>query len=103
MKLDDLLDQIEQAWAVPEGVLYRLRQGEFDKRAMDHLVELLRQLEVDAASQYLPKRMVRLLWMMPIFVEWQNERVAEQGGSEEDVLKYGNMIYAEIQRLMGIP
>jgi hypothetical protein len=52
-------------------------------------------------DQPIPPRLVSVLWYVPIFMEWQIDRVRENGG---DIAEYTAAIAkftAEIERILG--
>jgi hypothetical protein len=93
---------LEDAWDFPDGFFFRLRQGEYDASAVGGVIEILRSVDVDDES-LLPRRFVSLTWWIPMFMEWQAERVAESGGDvdglQRDVVRLRNVL----DEVLGVP
>jgi hypothetical protein len=87
---------------LPGWILFRLRQGEYDPSDVDGVIEILRSVDVDDKS-LLPRRFVSLTWWIPMFMEWQAERVAENGGDvdglQRDVVRLRNVL----DEVLGVP
>ena len=93
---------LDSHWALPDGALYRLRQGDLDIAAIDELISFLRTISIpDEAT--IPKRLASLLWMLPALMEWQTDRVIESGGSAEALRTRAQSAYNEVERILGIP
>jgi hypothetical protein len=94
--------RLERAWDAPDGVLYRLRQGVHDPAGIDDLVALLGSLSAGEDTCF-PRRFVSLTWMLPAFMEWQTERVAERGGDAEAVQRDATRVRNALDALLGVP
>jgi hypothetical protein len=65
-----------------------LRTGVFSPSAAERLLGLLRSLELRDGP--VDRRLVQLLWHMPILMQWQKERFMLAGagaGAEEDAVE----------------
>ena len=93
---------IEKFWDTPDGIFYRLRQGEYTPRAVDEVEAVLRSVRIDGEVD-LPRRFVARTWFIPMFMEWQIERVAERGGDvaalRQDITRLRNAL----NDLLGVP
>jgi hypothetical protein len=98
----DAIRRLEEAWDFPDGVLFRLRQGEYDPSGIDDLVKLLKSLSLDEDC-LLPRRFVSLTWWMPMFMEWQKDRVAEEGGDVEALERDAVRVRNVLDELLGVP
>ena len=85
-----------------KGFFWNLRQGNFDKvrghRALSKIAAVPSLLD-----QPIPARFVSVLWYVPIFMQWQLDRVGKDGG---DIAQYKaaiNKFTSEIERVLGIP
>ena len=103
MKPYEATEILEAAWAEPEGVLFQLRQGNLDADRLRELVAVIRVIEVDDHTTSLPRRLVSLLWYLPIFIDWQKQRVEQSGGSAEAVEQFATEVTNELERVLGIP
>lgn len=79
-----------------------MRQGVFDEVGCSRLAELLCDIEVGQDS-VLDRRFVSLIWFIPVFMRWQEERIVENGG---DVKRYRDAVSAfddVIVAILGAP
>jgi hypothetical protein len=100
--LDEAIRHLEAAWDFPDGVLFRLRQGDYDPAGIAEVVALLRSLAPDDDA-LLPRRFVSLTWWLPTFMEWQKERVAEKGGDAEALERDAVRMRNALDEVLGVP
>jgi hypothetical protein len=93
---------LEKAWAEPEGFFYRLRQGDFNAPEADTVAAALEDTVVDEEGS-LPRRFVSLSWWIPIFMEWQVERVRERGGDVDSLKQTMVRMRNALDRVLGVP
>jgi hypothetical protein len=93
---------IEATWEPDNGAMWRLRQGQVDVEEIEKLLLLLESIEV-AEDDLLPRRFVSFVWYLPIFFEWQRERVAERDGDLKAFQVLSNKVAAVVQRILGVP
>lgn len=102
MNYTDFIKAIEAEWEPESGFFWKVRQGDFDAQAFARLREKLRTRRIDDDAE-LPRRLVSVLWYIPLFMSWQVDRVRESSsnasGYEEAVTAATN----EIERLLGLP
>jgi len=96
------LAAIEAAWEPDDGAMWKLRQGNVDAQQIDALLTALEAIEI-SEHDALPRRFVSLIWYLPIFFEWQRERVAENAGDMHAFHVLSNRVVAVVQRLLGVP
>jgi hypothetical protein len=75
---DDLISALEHEWDLGEGFLGKLRENTFDSAGLERLMRLLDGIDFGDAPE-VNRRLVSLLWFMPLFMEWQRERAHEHG------------------------
>jgi hypothetical protein len=95
------LAELEAAWEPDTGFLGCLRDGIFDQALFTDFVTTLIRVRV-AEEALLPARFVTLLWFIPLFMEWQTERVSATCSPEE----YGlarTRIERQLERILGSP
>ena len=104
MKLGDihLPALIEEHWSSPGGFLFELRSGTFDPAACERFVSFLRSID-DSPEEFVPRRVVALLWYVPLFLGWQRERVVEAGGHLAAFEHAEVQVRNELERLLGMP
>ena len=98
---DLFLPELEAAWDPDTGFLGCLRDGHFDRALFGDFVTTLMRVRV-AEEALLPARFVTLLWFIPLFMEWQTERVTATCSPEE----YGQArtrIENQLERILGFP
>ena len=82
------------------GFLGQLRTGNFDAASRDRLLNLLERMQFRDAGE-LDRRLVALLWYMPLIIEWQQPRLASN--DRELAREAGNRVTAEVERILGVP
>jgi hypothetical protein len=98
----DTITSIESEWEIDTGFLWKARQGLFDPVAFERTYQKLQNLVFDEATD-VPRRLVSLLWYMPLFLTWQTDRVREVGGDVQSYTRAITSITNEIERLLGTP
>jgi hypothetical protein len=101
-EFDGWIQALDAYWTLPNGTLYQLRQGELNVAGIDELISFLRGIAI-ADDALIPKRFASLLWMLPTFMGWQVERVIEGGGSADVLRDRTQLVYNEVERILGIP
>jgi hypothetical protein len=96
------IEELEKSWDPDDGVFARLREGVLDTDGLENVANRLEAIKVPENSD-LPRRFVSLVWFIPIFFEWQRERVREQGGDMEDFARLQNRLTGVVQGLLGVP
>ncbi|WP_327105845.1 hypothetical protein [Nonomuraea glycinis] len=104
MRHDDpeLLEALDLTWDDETGFLGRLRGGEFVQELADAYIELLGEVD-PVEDEVINSSFVKLLWFMPIFIEWQIERVVEAGTPREDVERVLDLATTRIMDILGVP
>jgi hypothetical protein len=91
---------IEQEFDDQEGFLGLLRGGHFDTRSRDRFLGALREVDPGSGST-LDRRLVSLLWYLPLLLSWQEERL---GQDELAALKaVEDSVINELERILGVP
>lgn len=102
MNYDSFINAIATEWEPDVGFFWKARRGDFDKQGFTRTLGKLQSMTIDEDAE-LPRRLLSILWYIPLFMNWQIERVREAGGDEEE---YGMAVAAatdEIERLLGTP
>lgn len=103
MSNDELIALLEAEWDLEDGFFGKLRQGHFDRAAYARCRKTLRLVKLELHdAESLPRRLVSLVWFIPVFMIWQTERVA----GTIDALEY-QQITSDMQTLvndaLGVP
>jgi hypothetical protein len=96
------IEALESEWSPEGGFFWRIRQGQFSNDEFQRALKKVSAISI-AEDADVPRRVVSLLWYVPIFMHWQVERVQENNG---DVTAYSKAITTmtnEIERLLGVP
>jgi hypothetical protein len=97
--LGELIERIELEYDRSEGFLGRLRSGTFDPAGAQRLLGLLGSL--DLADGPVDRRLVQLLWYMPIFMQWQKDRLSEADATAtKETL---NEVMSILENVIGVP
>lgn len=79
MNLAEATRWLDAAWDLERDVFfYKLRQGSFVESEFEDLKQVLRATELPIDGR-LNTEFVTLVWMIPLFMIWQTERVVESG------------------------
>ncbi len=102
MDLQLVIGRIENEWTEPNGFFFKLRKGEFDAASLERVIDALGAIQIGDAA-YIHRRLVSLLWYMPVFMEWQIERVKEREGDTESLNKSIVHIRNQLEIILGVP
>lgn len=83
-----------------EGFLGLLRAGHFDSRSRDRFVDTLRSIELEPGAP-VDRRLVSLLWYLPLLLRWQEPRV--DGGDAVALEALEDVVTNELERILGVP
>ena len=100
MDFNQAIERLDAEWDM-DGFLGLLRDGEFIPDRAESFLALLNEIVI-SDEDLLPKRLVSLLWYLPSFLVWQEERVAVKG----DVAAYKrfiNQVCNRLEDLLGVP
>lgn len=99
--MQSLIDKLDQEYDREVGFLGQLRMGLFDEVGEKRLLDLLASL--DLGSGPIDRRLVQLLWFMPIFIQWQKERFELNGGDVKRVEGTLNSVVSILEDVVGVP
>ena len=102
MDVASVITNLEREWEFESGFLGRLRRGNFDRASLDRLIRTLDLVDTEGDTT-INRRVVSLLWYMPIFMGWQAERVKEAGGDVAELDKATNRVQNMLERILGVP
>ena len=96
----NILKQLEYAWS--DGFFFNLRNGTFEEQEYEKLkicFDSLKGTEIDFSN----KRVIELLWFIPLFILWQEERLTLKGMPKDKFDEVFNFFYNECEDLLGLP
>jgi hypothetical protein len=99
---DDLIAALEHEWDLGQGFLGKLRQGLFDPVGLERLIRLLDRIDFGDAVE-VNRRLISLLWFMPLFIEWQRERVHAPDTDPQTLSHAANRVENAIEKILGLP
>jgi hypothetical protein len=102
MSYEKELRALESLWLPDTGFFWRVRQGHFDPTEFEHALRTVKAISIREDSD-LPRRIVSLLWYIPLFMHWQTERVRERGGDSAAFERAATAMTTEVERLLGVP
>jgi len=101
MTVDEVCIQLEAAWD-DGGFLGQLRDGNFDADSGTAFLRLLSAIRIDEDS-LLPARMLSLIWYVPLFLEWQEKRVSQNGMDSVTYRNYVATVISTLEEVLGVP
>jgi hypothetical protein len=98
----DLINRLDDEWDQDDGFLGRLRAGLFDREGYERFLGLVRSIETK--GDVFDRRLVELLWFVPLFMEWQTERLERTSGMSRDEFRtYKNEVVDLFFKVLGVP
>ncbi|MBI1183447.1 hypothetical protein GC194_04215 [bacterium] len=100
MEIEELTSILDNSWT--KGFFYSLRNGVVDK---SDFAILLNGLSRFSATHYtsFPKEFVSLIWFIPTFIDWQEERLLDNGVEKEEFKMIYDSMCNECERILGLP
>lgn len=102
MNYEQTIAELEAEWSPEDGFFWRLRNDKFNADAFGRTLKILSSLHF-AEDTLLPRRVVSLLWYIPIFMQWQIERVQMNNGDTSEYTLAANTLHNHVEKLLGIP
>lgn len=101
MEIEALVEKLDAEWA-DGGFFSLVRDGLFDVPRGDRVLEILRAIDIKE-NDYVPSRLLSLIWFMPSFLEWQVDRVRERGGDTDSYRRFITEVHNTLERSVGVP
>lgn len=101
-QIQEWIQALEIEWSQPDGFLGKVRGGIFDRQQEVNFIATLQKIKLPD-GEMISKRLVALLWYIPVFLRWQTERVIEVGGDAIAYEHFTNQVQAAIEDILGIP
>jgi hypothetical protein len=93
---------LESEWSEPNGFLCRVRQGSFVSSHAESLLKILEEMGTPG-DRAIERRLISLVWYLPIFLTWQSERILEWGGDPAAYERLVNRVQDLVERILGVP
>lgn len=98
----NLVHQLESCWEWETGFFGLLRRGLWDENSLMHVIHVLESIRLTEPHLF-SKRIVSLLWYMPLFMVWQEEQLQENGIDPARYQAITNQIQELIESILGVP
>ncbi|HET6383905.1 MAG TPA: hypothetical protein VFJ58_10980 [Armatimonadota bacterium] len=96
----ELIKKLEYEYDQGEGFLGLLRSGRFSAPAAARFRRLLQA--VDPGDEgVIDRRVVALLWYVPLIMQWQEPRLSRPDA--ESMRRTLEWVTAELERILGVP
>ena len=102
MSYEKEIDVLESEWSPEDGFFWRIRQGHFTPSDFERALKKVSAINIEEDTD-VPRRLVSLLWYVPLFMQWQVDRVQESKGDVKAYTKAIATMTNEIERLLGVP
>lgn len=102
METPSVIAKLETEWVLDTGFFGLLRTGVFDPLGADRVICLLKQIDLGNA-QVIDRRLVSVVWFIPIFMSWQTGRIQEKGGDLSAFAATSQQIENILIELLGNP
>jgi len=97
-----LVSDLESCWEWETGFFAKLRRLQWDAEALERVLKVLSAIETNDSTS-IPRRIVSMLWYMPMVMSWQSEQVVKSGIETAIYESAFNRIQEQIERILGIP
>ncbi len=102
MSGDNAIQRLEAEWSAETGFFWLCREGQSAEAEFDRALGVIGSISV-ADDGVLPRRLVSLLWLVPLFLQWQIGRIQEHGGDVDAFRTASARMNVEIERILGLP
>ena len=102
MNYEKEIEALESEWSPDSGFFWQIREGRFVAAEFHRALKRISAILI-AEDANVPIRLVSLLWYIPLFMQWQSERVRESGGDMGVYEQAITTITNELERLLGVP
>lgn len=102
MSYEKEIEALESEWSAEDGFFWRVRQDQFAANDFERALAKVSAITI-AEEADLPRRVVSLLWYIPLFMQWQVERVKENQGDVNAYTAGITTMTNELERLLGVP
>ena len=98
-----VIGKLENEWNWDTGFFGQLRdKGVFDSNAYLRVQEIYNSIDLGADTT-IDRRLVALLWYIPLIMTWQLERFETKGQDAQQLKAAVDEILGETERILGVP
>ena len=99
---EKVIQRLESLWG--DGLFFdNVRRGKFLDREGEDLIDVIKSLTIEE-DDLVPKRLVSLLWYVPIFLEWQKGRVREINPARSSAYDhFVTNVINQMEKALGVP
>jgi hypothetical protein len=102
MDIETVIERIKKEWDIEDGFLGAVRYRNYYPDRLDRLVNVLKETAIQDEI-YVERELVRLLWFIPLFLEWQKPSF-QNAGQDPIILDTAiNSVLEELYRILGVP
>jgi len=103
MNNEELITLIEAELDLDNGFFGKLREGQFDRASYVRCKQALDRVHREMQNaETISRRLVSLLWYIPLFMTWQTERMTGSIEAQE-YQRITNEIEGRIEEILGVP
>lgn len=102
MNTQTAIEKLNREWEPQSGFLGKVRYRTFDPEGLERLIQTLESIDIEE-EKYLDRRLVSLLWFIPIFLEWQKPSFKEAGKDTQTLESAINKIMPLLYKILGVP
>jgi hypothetical protein len=95
-----LISELEAEYDQDQGFLGLLRAGHFDSLARDRFLRLLQSIDLGSSGP-IDRRIVALLWYIPLFMQWQERRLDPD--ERLALQEAASHVTTQLERILGVP
>jgi hypothetical protein len=96
------IEVLESEWSPDGGFFWQIREGRFVESEFQQALRRISSISI-AEDATVPVRLVSLLWYIPLFMQWQTERVRANGADMSVYEQAITLMTNELGRLLGVP
>jgi len=101
MTYEQICEALDLEWSPGDGFFWQIREGRFPIQSFVRAFDRVSSISI-SEDALIPRRVVSLLWYIPLFMDWQTERIREAGGDVDEFVRATSRMTAEIERLLGV-
>ena len=106
-EVQNIVQGLSQEWDIPDGFFYNSRSRKLDPEGYERVISLLKRAKDYMSSSndtVLDREFVKNIWFIPIFLEWQSERVLKKNDDTGKIyLNWVAAIEKLIEEILGTP